>query len=317
MSTVPPGLERQIRATARQITRQAKVPIPNAPHNDVIYGTVTAVASTFPVTVTLSINGDAVNTLAGVACLNSYKPKVGDIVFCSKYGPDLVVVDKLPQRFTASIVQNSSALTGGSTGSSGSTPSYSIPFTPTTIGNLVLVFTGCSGTAAPSTFPTVSGGGVTTWNYGIQFGGLTEMVQVAWGVVTSLGSSPVVVSSYSPGGTTVATNSRVIELSANYAGTWSDSGLGVQNSSTGIGGGSYGNIGYVHGASPCIGIYVACVASGYNGPGLYYSAAFPAGPWWAWDTGFLYPRTTMALIIDLSVNIGDYLDPQFATGGVA
>ena len=112
MSTVPPGLERQIRATARQITRQAKVPIPNAPHNDVIYGTVTAVASTFPVTVTLSINGDAVNTLAGVACLNSYKPKVGDIVFCSKYGPDLVVVDKLPQRFTASIVQNSSALTG-------------------------------------------------------------------------------------------------------------------------------------------------------------------------------------------------------------
>ena len=143
------------------------------------------------------------------------------------------------------------------------------------------------------------------------------MVQIAWGIVTTLGSSPIVVSSYTPGGanTTVATESRVVELGANYNGTWSDPGLHVQDSSSGVGGGSYGDVGYVYGTSPFVGIYVGLAASSYNGPSLNVASFIPAGPWWNWYTGLLYPRATMASIIDLSVDIGDYLNPQFATGG--
>jgi hypothetical protein len=92
MGELTPSLDRQVTAASREIIRQGKVPIANAPSNDIVWGIVDSIQTGPPKTLTLYIQGDTTNAVAGVEFLGSYTPTVGDQVMCSKYGRDLVVL---------------------------------------------------------------------------------------------------------------------------------------------------------------------------------------------------------------------------------
>ena len=88
-------ITRAVNKLSGAIVRAANVPVPNAPQHRKPWAVVTAVVTGPPKTVTIKIMG-ATATTAGIRYSAAYlTPTIGDVVFCSWYGSDLIVENKL------------------------------------------------------------------------------------------------------------------------------------------------------------------------------------------------------------------------------
>ena len=83
-----------IRKLADAIVQASNQPIPGAPQSRMTWGVVYSTQDGPPPTLTLLISGSSTPS-PGISYLTTYAPKVGDTVYATWYGPDLVVIGKI------------------------------------------------------------------------------------------------------------------------------------------------------------------------------------------------------------------------------